>query len=162
MTRAAPDAPPGGPAARSRRPLALAIAGGVIVFLLLSFLIARVLSAGSDERSAAIAVVKAQARGDAGAVLGLLDGCRPRPGCAARVRAMVARERRPGRFDVLNVRSPSFALGARTGTTRVAWRANGGLPVVQCVTARRTGNPLAGYEIRVLSLSAPIGREAHC
>jgi len=162
VTRAAPDAPPRARAARSRRPLALAVAGGVIVFLFLSFLVARVLSAGSDERSAAVAVLKAQARGDSGAVIGLITGCRPRPACTARVRAMVARERRPGRFDVLNVRTPSFALGARTGTTRVAWRANGGLPVVQCVTARRTGNPLAGYDIQVLSVSAPIGREAHC
>jgi hypothetical protein len=140
----------------------LAAAGGVIVFVFLSFLVARVLSAGSDERSAAIAVLKAQASGDSGAVIGLIDGCRPRPACAARVHALVARERRPGRFDVLNVRTPSFALGARTGTTRVAWRANGSLPVVQCVTARRTGNPLAGYDIHVLSVSAPIGREAHC
>jgi hypothetical protein len=162
VTRSTAEAPRGRPAARSRRALVLALAGGVLAFLAVSFLFARVLSAGSDERGVAIAVIKAQARGDAGAVLALLDGCRSRPACAARVRATVARERRPGRVDVLNVRSPSFSLGARTGTTRVAWRARGGLPVVQCVTARRTGNPLAGYDIRVLALSAPIGREASC
>lgn len=135
---------------------------GALVFLAASLLAARVLSAGSDERGAAVAVIKAQARGDTRTVLGLLDGCRRRPACAARVRRTVARLRRPGRIAVLNVRSPPFALGARTGTTRIAWKTDGRLPVVQCVTARRTGDPLAGYVLRLLDLSAPIGREAGC
>lgn len=147
-----------------RRPRILLLAAllGGALFLAASFVAARVLSAGSDERGVAVAVIKAQARGDAQAVLSLLEGCRRRPACAARVRRTVARLRRPGRIDVLNVRSPPFALGARTGTTRVAWKTQGRLPVVQCVTARRTGDPLAGYEVRVLALSAPIGRESAC
>ncbi len=146
-----------------RRPrILLAALLAIVLFLGVSVLAARILSAGSDERGAAVAVIKAQARGDARTVLSLLDGCRRRPVCAARVRRTVARLRRPGRIAVLNVRSPPFALGARTGTTRVAWKTDGRLPVVQCVTARRTGDPLAGYELRLLDLSAPIGLEASC
>lgn len=145
-----------------RRGFLLLALCGALLFLAASLLVARVVSAGADERGAAVAVVKAQARGDDRAVLAQLATCARRPACAARMRRMVARLRRPGSIDVLNVRSPPFALGARTGTTRVAWRAGVGLPLVQCVTARRTGNPLSGYDIRLVALSAPIGREASC
>jgi hypothetical protein len=145
-----------------RRGFLLLALCGALLFVAASFLVARVVSAGSDERGAAVAVVKAQARGDDRAVLRLLASCARRPACAERVRRMVARLRRPGGVDVLNVRSPPFSLGARTGMTRIAWKVGTGLPLVQCVTAKRTGNPLRGYDIRLLALSAPIGREASC
>ncbi|MGI8595142.1 MAG: hypothetical protein ACR2ML_12405 [Solirubrobacteraceae bacterium] len=147
---------------RPRRVAVAAALGAVAVFLATSALVARVLAARSDERAAAIAVIKAQVRGDRGEVLRLLDGCRPRPACATRVRRTVARLRRSIPVDVLNVSDPGISLGSRTGATRVAWRTGSELPVVQCITARRTGNPLAGYEIALLDLSAPIGREAGC
>lgn len=147
---------------RPRGVIIAAALGAAAVFLVASALVARVLAARAGERAAAIAVVKAQARGDQREVLRLLDGCRPRPGCASRVRRTVARLRRPLPVDVLNVSDPGISLGSRTGATRVAWRTGSELPVVQCITARRTGDPLAGYEIRLLDLGAPIGREAGC
>jgi hypothetical protein len=146
-----------------RRGVAIAAGlGAVAAFLLASALVARVLAARSDERAAAIAVVKAQARGDQREVLRLLDGCRPRPNCQTRVRRTVLRLRRPLAVEVLNVSDPGISLGSRTGATRVAWRTGSELPVVQCITSRRTGDPLVGYEIELLDLSAPIGREAGC
>lgn len=134
----------------------------VIVFLAASALVARVLAAGSDERAAAIEVIKAQVAGRERTVLGLLPGCAQRPPCLARVRGNVARLRRRGAVKVLSVRTPGFALGGRTGTTRIAWRTGTALPIVQCVTARRTGDPIGGYRVRLLDLSKPIGREASC
>lgn len=134
----------------------------VVAFLVASALVARVLAAGSDERSAAIAVIKAQVRGHERTVLALLPGCAQRPACLARVRGNIARLRRSGAVSVLNVRTPGFTLGGRTGATRIAWRTGTALPVVQCVTARRTGGPIAGYQVRLLDLSAPIGRQASC
>jgi hypothetical protein len=56
----------------------------------------------------------------------------------------------------------NLSLGSRTDTARVAWKAGDRLPLVQCVEVRRAGNPVAGYDIEILSLSAPIGREADC
>jgi hypothetical protein len=57
--------------------------------------------------------------------------------------------------------SARLVLGERVGTGRVAWRAGGGLPVVQCVRVRREG-PLGGGGVELLALSAPIGAEASC
>ena len=53
------------------------------------------------------------------------------------------------------------ALTNRTGTGRVAWRVGRSLPIVQCVRVRRDG-PLTGADVELLSISAPIGREAGC
>ena len=55
-----------------------------------------------------------------------------------------------------------FAPGGRTETGRIAWKQGDGLPVVQCVTVRRAGDPISGYDVAVLRVSAPIGREADC
>jgi hypothetical protein len=49
----------------------------------------------------------------------------------------------------------------RSGTGRVAWRAGGSQPVVQCVKARREG-PLTGGGVELLAISKPIGLEAPC
>ena len=68
----------------------------VIVFLAASALVARVLAAASDERAAAIEVIKAQVAGRERTVLGLLPGCAQRPPCLARVRGNVGRLRRRG------------------------------------------------------------------
>jgi hypothetical protein len=38
----------------------------------------------------------------------------------------------------------------------------GELPVVQCIGVRRTGNPLSGIEVALVSLSAPIPNEGDC
>jgi hypothetical protein len=98
-------------------------------------MLARVLGVAGVERSAVVESVKAQA----------------------------VRLHRPGRVRVLNIKPTTrFALGGGTHTARVAWKAGDALPVVQCVTLRRTGGLLSGYDVRVLRVSRPIARDANC
>ena len=133
----------------------LCLAGGGVL--------ARYLSVENVERHDLLLLLQAQARGDAARELELLDGCRASPACAASVRASAARLQRPGAVKLLSVVSPTAgSLASKTGTTRVAWTVIGRLPVVQCVRVRHSGNLLSGYEITLLSLSAPISSEANC
>ncbi len=139
------------------------VLAGVVLFLAISVLLARYLSAENAERNDIQAVLQAQARGDAARELVLLDGCRARPACAVTVRTSASRLKRPGAIKILSIKSPtSQSLTAATGTSRVAWTVIGRLPVVQCVVVRRTGDFLTGIAISLLSLSAPIGNEANC
>jgi hypothetical protein len=146
-----------------RRPAVLiAIAFGAFVFLGLSFLLARGLSAASTERGKVRDLLAAQARGDARAVLAELPACRAEPACVQVTRARVTRLRRSGGVQILNyVPSTRLSLTRRTGTARVAWRAGKSLPVVQCVRVRRDG-PLTGATVEILSLSDPIALEGGC
>lgn len=146
---------------RALIPLALA---GACAFLALSFLLARFLNTESQERGAVFALLKAQARGDARAMLARLDGCAPDPRCAATVARNAARLRRPGEVKILAYDSgTAYALGAKRGPTRVAWTViDRGLPVVQCVDVERAGTVLAGRAIRLRRLSPPIDRQGTC
>jgi hypothetical protein len=132
------------------------------VFLGISAMLARALSATGTERSRVLELVQAQARGDARAVLAGTPACRREPACVAATNAFVAELRRDGEVEILQY-SPSVQLPLTrvTATGRVAWRAGAGTPVVQCVRVRRDG-PLTGAEVELLSISAPIGNEAGC
>jgi hypothetical protein len=134
----------------------------VFVFLGLSVLLARGLSGSGTERADVLELVRAQARGDAGAVLALLPACRREPACAQTTRDRVRDLRRDGRVEILTYTpSTRLALTRKTGTGRVAWRAGEGLPVVQCVRVRRDG-PLTGGHVELLSVSGPIAGDAGC
>ena len=141
----------------------LLIVAGVLAFLAVSGLIARVLAAAGAERAAAVDVVRAQARGDVAEVLGTVKGCRAQPRCRARMRAQVVGLRTRGQMHVLRVdEPPRLVFGSRTSTTRIAWRAGTRLPVVQCVRVRRRGDGLSGFTVDVVALSPPIARAADC
>jgi hypothetical protein len=142
----------------------LAVVAAAVAFLLVTLLVARWLTTEGRERDAVTGLLRAQARGDAGAMLRRLDGCRADARCAATVRADARRLRRPGRLEILAYDSgTAYALGASSGPTRVAWRVVGrGLPVVQCVEVARGGTVLAGRSVTLRRLSAPIGRESPC
>jgi hypothetical protein len=147
-----------------RRARLILIAFGVFVFLGISFLLARALTGAGAERSLVLEVVRAQARGDAAAVLERLPECRRDATCARLVRGRTPRLRRPGRVEILNYQpSVQLALTDQAGLARVAWRADGPkpLPVVQCVQVRRQG-PLTGGGVELVSISAPIGAESPC
>jgi hypothetical protein len=136
-----------------------------VVFLLVSGLLARFLSAENAERDQDLALIQAEARGDVRGMLSQLSGCRESPSCVATVQANAnnPRLRRAGVVKLLSVKSSTaYALTGATGKTRVAWTVIGQLPVVQCVEVRRSGNFLRGITIRLLSLSAPIPNEADC
>jgi hypothetical protein len=142
--------------------LVTAVVFGAFVFLGISFLLARALTGPGAERSKVLDVLRAQARGDAGAVLKQLPECAAEPACARVTRDRVARLRRPGKVEILSYQpSVRVTMTRHLGTGRVAWRAGTTLPVVQCVKARREG-PLTGGGVELLAISAPIGGEASC
>ena len=140
----------------------LLIAGGAVVFVGLSLLLARYLSTENRERDAVYALLRDQARGDARGMLSRLDGCVAC--CRANVEADARRLARPGDVKILAYNSSTaYALGSATGPTRVAWTIIGRqLPVVQCVEVERTGSVLTGRGINLRRLSAPIDRQGSC
>jgi hypothetical protein len=140
-------------------------AAGVILVLALSVLLARFLSVENAERDADLALVQAEVKGNASAMLDRLSGCRRSAVCVASVKANVsnARLRRVGAVKILQLESPTaYSLTGATGKTRLAWTVIGTLPVVQCVEVRRTGNFLTGIHIALIGLSAPIPGEGKC
>ena len=83
-------------------------------------------------------VVRAQARGDADAVLERLPACAAEPACA-RVTACSGwrSSSAPATSQILTYEpSVRITMTRATGTGRVAWRAGTSQPVVQCVQAR--------------------------
>jgi hypothetical protein len=141
----------------------LGIAFGVFLFLGISFLLARALVGAGNERADVLDVLRAQARGDADAVLERLPKCARSPACTRVTRARTARLRRPGKVEILNYTpSTQAAFVNQTGTARVAWRTQERrFPVVQCVVVRREG-PLTGGGVELVSISNPVGLEAGC
>ena len=147
----------------SRRRRLLLIALGVLLFLVISGVLARWLNVENAERDDILAVLQAQAAGDPQKLISLLSGCRTRPTCVTTQQQNAARLRRPGDVKLLLVQShTSYSLTGATGLTRVAWTVIGRLPVVQCVRVRRTGNALTGVSVTLLDLSPPIRNTAVC
>jgi hypothetical protein len=141
----------------------LIIAAAVVVFVAIAVVLARWLSVDNAERNKVTDLLKAQARGDANAMLDQIDGCLRRPGCVDAVRANASKLNEPGKVDIVAYESKtSHALGATTGPTRVVWKTPERLPTVQCVEIRRTGNIITGPSVTVIDLSEPIGRESPC
>jgi hypothetical protein len=142
---------------------ALAIGSAAVAFLAISALLARWLSTENAERNAIYTLLRAQARGDAAAMADRISGCATRPECQTQMRALVRQLHRPGPVKILNLDSKTaHSLTGATGLTRVAWKAPGRFPVVQCVLVHRKGNPVSGMSIALLSLSAPIARTGVC
>jgi hypothetical protein len=138
------------------------VAAVVVAFVVASALLARGLSAGATERKVLRDIVHAQARGDLPAVLAELDDCPPGSACAARVRTTAARVRRSGDVHVLNIDGATrLALAGGTHVARIAWKTDGTLPVAQCITVRRSGTLLSGFEVRALAVRT-IPRENAC
>ena len=147
-----------------RRPARIAaIAFGVFVFLGISFMLARALTATGDERAQVLELLRAQAAGDADEVIRLLPECSKLPACVSSTSARVAKLKRSGEVEILNFQpSVQLALSAQNGSARVAWQIEGSrAPVVQCVHVRREG-PLSGGRTELLAISAPVGGEAPC
>lgn len=143
------------------RRAALVLAPVVVAFLVACVFVARWLNTDSVERGAITDLLRAQAQGDAGAVLRALD-C-TEAGCRAAARENARRLRTPGELQIVRLDSATdHALGGREGYTRVVWQAPDRLPTVQCVLVRRTGNPVSGTSVSLLRLTPPIAREASC
>ena len=142
-----------------KRPLLIAVAA--LAVLAVSFLVARWLNYDSVERAHVEQLLRAQARGDAPAMLRVLR-C-PDAACAELVRANARRQRGRGDLKIALYQShTAHALRSRTDHTRVVWFTPGRLTTVQCVLVRRHGDVFAGMTVTLLRLSAPIGRESSC
>lgn len=134
-----------------------------VAFLAIAFGLARWLTTENAERDRVTDLLRAQARGDARAMLAQLGGCAARPACVAQVRAQAAALRSPGKLEIVAYDSATaYALGAASGATRVVWRTPSRLTTVQCVQVRRAGSVLAGRSVSLTALSEPIGRTAAC
>jgi hypothetical protein len=147
-----------------RRPARiLLLAVGVLAFLAISLGLGRVLSANGAERDAILALVEAQARGDAPAMVARIDGCARQPACVAAARADAARLRARGKVELVRLdASTSFSLGGTDGVARVVWRTPRRTTVVQCVAVHRGGDVIGGLSVELRSLSRPIGHESAC
>ncbi len=146
-----------------RARLLLLIAIGVVVFVAVSGLLARVFSLDGAERAAIASLVQAEARGDARAMSARLQHCAASPACETRVAADAAALRRTGTVVILQLNpSAGFSLGSTLGTARVAWRAGTALPIVQCVRVRRAGNALSGQHVELLEISLRVKTGADC
>jgi hypothetical protein len=135
----------------------------VLLFLVISGLLARFFTVENVEREDEHALIEAETRGDAHGIIEKLHGCASSPACVARARANASSLKRPGAIKIVSVKATNAgSLTGKTGTTRVAWTVLGRPPVVQCVKVRRTGNFLTGINVTMLSLSAPIPNEGVC
>ncbi len=147
---------------RRRRQIGL-IGIGVLVFLLVSILLARVFGANGAEQSAITDLVRAEAAGDRAAMVARIDGCSLSAACQARAAEDVAALKRPGHVSIIQLQpSTSFSLGGMVGTARVAWSAGSSLPIVQCVKVRRAGNVLDGLRVQLLEVSVRIKSDTAC
>jgi hypothetical protein len=139
------------------------IALGVLVFAVISAVLARAFSIDGAERAAITRLVQDEAGGHSGAMVALITDCAPSSFCRSRVAADAAALRRTGRVSILELNpSAGFSLGSTLGTARVAWRAGSHLPVVQCVRVRRAGNVISGLSVHLLEISQRIKSGANC
>lgn len=146
-----------------RRLYLFLIVAAVIVFLVISALLARAFSVGGAEDSALTALVRAEARGDPAGVVALISGCATSPGCRARATAVATSLRHPGSVSIIQItQSSGFALGGTLGTARVAWLVGSSLPRVQCARVRHTGDVLSGFQVELLKVSVRIHSNADC
>ena len=146
-----------------RRVYFIAIAVAILVFLAISALLARVLSANSAEQSAITALVRDEARGDAAAIMDAIVGCRAKPSCRRRAAEIAVAFRRSGELSIIQIQpSTSFSVAGTLGTARVAWNVGGSLPIVQCVRVRRSGNAISGLRVDLLEISRRIESDSAC
>ena len=138
---------------------------GVFVFLGISR--AAGARAGGDRRRARrrrSSVARAEARGDADAVLGKTPACAAQPACAPPREAFVGQAqaaRATSRSCSYHAVGPAAADARRSAPAASPGAPGKGLPVVQCVRVQRDG-PLTGARVVLLSISAPIKRESDC
>jgi hypothetical protein len=147
-----------------RRVYIAAIAAAIIVFLVISALLARIFSANSAEQSAITSLVTDEAHGDPNAVIADIAGCRADPACRTRAAENATALKHAGTVSIIQIQaSTSFSIAGTLGTARVAWNVAGRpQPVVQCVRVQRTGNAISGLKVRLLEVSRRIKSDAPC
>jgi hypothetical protein len=146
-----------------RRLLIALIALGVLVFLAVSAVLARVFSVDGAERSAILSLLGAEARGDANELARLIRGCAASPVCRAGAARDAGALKRSGGVTILKLDpSAGFSLTSTLGTARVVWNVGPSLPIVQCVRVRRAGNAISDWHIELLAISPRLKSDAVC
>ena len=146
-----------------RRYVIAAIALAVILFLVISALLAHAFNVGDAEHAAITSLVQAEARGDTSEVVSLITGCRASAACRARAAANTAALRHPGKVGIAEINpSSTFSITSTEGTARVAWVAGSSLPRVQCLRVRHAGSVLQGFTVQLLTVSRRIASDADC
>jgi hypothetical protein len=147
-----------------RKRLIALITVGVVAFLLVSAVLARVWSGDGAEQSAVTALVGDEARGDSAAMIGAMQGCSVSAGCRLRADQDAAALKRAGTVSILQYApSTGFSLTTTNGMARVAWEVvDSTRPIVQCVRVRRAGNALSGIHIELLGISVKLKSGATC
>ncbi|MBV9466611.1 MAG: hypothetical protein JO206_07885 [Solirubrobacterales bacterium] len=136
---------------------------GLVLFLAVSALLARVFSVDGAERSAITAMLRAEAGGDQAAMAAAIQDCQASAACRARVAADTSALRRPGTVSIIQLQpSSGFSLTSTLGTARVAWEVGSSLPIVQCVRVRRAGDALSGLHVELLEISGRIPSDGAC
>jgi len=146
-----------------RRYVIASIGLGLVLFVVISVLVARAVGVGDAQSAAITDLVKAEASGDTNRVISLIAGCRRDAACRARAAALTAALRRPGSVSIIDMTpSVNVAVTGSVGTARVAWLAGSSLPRVQCVRVRNAGSVLSGFEIELLRVSVRQPSDASC
>jgi hypothetical protein len=146
-----------------RRSVIAAIGLAVVLFLVISALLARAFNVGDAENAAITSLVQAEARGDTNEVISLITGCRTSAACRARATVNAATLRHPGKVGIAEINpSSTFSIASTQGTARVAWVAGSSLPRVQCLRVRHAGSVLEGFTVQLLTVSRRIASDADC
>ncbi|MSX01773.1 MAG: hypothetical protein F2813_01270 [Actinobacteria bacterium] len=136
----------------------------IVLFLIVSFFVARWLTAENRERAAVTKLLRAEAEGDSAQMLELLDGCAERPACRAVVVSNARRLKASGPVTILRYDSgTSYALSSANGASRVAWDVGGSsAATVQCIEVKRSGNQFINGSITLTSISRPLPGISAC
>jgi hypothetical protein len=136
----------------------------LVVFLVVSALLARVFSADSAERSAITSLLQDEAHGNTNAVIGDIKDCTGSASCRTLAATNATKLKAPGALSILILQEAAggFSLTNTEGVARVAWRIGTGLPIVQCVRVRRAGNPITGLRVDLLKVTRRIPSESDC
>jgi hypothetical protein len=146
-----------------RRFVIASIGLAVVLFVVISVLVARAIGVGDAQTAAVTELVRAEASGDTTRVIALIEGCDRDPACRQRAAALTAALRRPGHVSIIDmIPSANVAVTGSTGTARVAWLAGSSLPRVQCVRVRNAGSVLSGFTIELLRVSVRQPSDASC
>jgi hypothetical protein len=146
-----------------RRAYLLAIAIAILLFLIISALLARAFSANSAEQAAITGLVQAEARGDSNGVQNDLLDCRTMPACRQQASSNAAALKHAGAVSIAQLTpSTSFSIVGEEGTARVAWIVGGSKPITPCVRVRRTGNVLSGLRVELLAVTPRLPTDGNC
>lgn len=146
-----------------RRTLISLIAAAVVLFVVISVLVAHAVGVGDAQTAAVTDLVRAEARGDTATVISLIDGCKQNTACRARAAQLTTTLKRQGAVSVLQVTpSTNFSVTGSVGTARVAWLAGNSLPRVQCVRVRNAGNVFSGFTIELQRITGRLASNAEC